>query len=83
MPISSIKFQVNENFNLTIGMSQTNIPYFMVVGNGCYAYKDGDFLVIDDTKSQETCRIKLETEIYSAEQVLSGMYRMFLLKLQG
>ena len=55
-------------------MSQMNIPYFMVVGNGCYAYKDGDFLVIDDTKSQETCRIKLETEIYSAEQVLSGMY---------
>jgi len=41
MPISSIKFQVNENFNLTIGMSQTNIPYFMVVGNGGYAYKDG------------------------------------------
>lgn len=58
----------------TPAMSRMNIPYSMVVGNGCYAYKDGDFLVIDDTKSQETCRIKLETEIYSAEQVLSGMY---------
>ena len=58
----------------TPAMFQTNIPYSIVVGNWCYAYKDDDFLVIDDTKSQETCRIKLETKIYFAEQVIAGMY---------
>lgn len=55
-------------------MSYMNTPYSMVVGNGCYAYYDSEFFVIDDTKNLETFRFKTDKEVYCAEQVLPGMY---------